>query len=177
MLDILNDLQNTLSGVDIRIKMQHKAGWRHHFSCLGYLNVRVEYEGRQVNTVDLDPKRAPLVRKAWELYATGDYSIDQFAATMADLGLTTRPTAGWPEGPVSDTKLHQCFVTPTTRVMSSTRATLYPGRHEPIVDQDLFDRVQEVLDARSAANVTGSYSTTSRARSSADVAAKAGPRA
>ena len=151
--DIFNDVQNKLSGEDIRIKMQHKAvnGGTLGRARLGYLNSRVDFEGRQVNTVNLDPKRAPLVRKAWELYATGDYSIDQLAATMADLGLTTRPTARWPhERPVSESKLHTMLRDPYYAGYVVYKGDTYPGRHEPIVDQYLYDRVQEVLDARSA---------------------------
>jgi hypothetical protein len=41
---------------------------------IGYLNVRENFEGREVRTVVLDPERAPLVRVAFELYSTGSYS-------------------------------------------------------------------------------------------------------
>ena len=41
---------------------------------IGYLNVRENFEGREVRTVVLDPERAPLVRVAFELYSPGSYS-------------------------------------------------------------------------------------------------------
>ena len=150
--DIFNDVQNKLSGEDIRIKLQHKAinGGTIGRAHVGYLNTRTEVEGRQINTVSLDPKRAPLVLKAWDLYATGEYSIDRLTATMADLGLTSKPTTRWPSGrPVSDTQLHRMLRDPYYAGFVVYKGDIFPGRHDAIIGQDLFDRVQEVLDARS----------------------------
>lgn len=150
--DIFNDVQNKLSGEDIRIKLQHKAinGGTIGRARVGYLNTRAEVEGRQLNTVSLDPKRAPLVLKAWELYASGEYSIDRLTATMADLGLTSKPTTRWPSGrPMSESQLHRMLRDPYYAGFVVYKGDIYPGRHEAIVGQDLFDRVQEVLSARS----------------------------
>ena len=101
--DIFNDVQNKLSGEDIRIKLQHKAinGGTTGKAPIGYLNVRVEHEGRLINTVQIDPKRAPLVRRAFELYATGDYGVAPApeATLMADLGLSARATGKAPRTP------------------------------------------------------------------------------
>ncbi|MEW1737581.1 recombinase family protein [Nocardia beijingensis] len=153
MLDIMNDLQNTLQGLDVQTKMQHKAmnGGTIGLAKIGYLNVRAEFEGRQINTIALDPERAPLILKAWELYATGEYTIERLEATTADLGLTTRPTKRWPAGtPVSSSKLHLMLSDPYYAGFVVYKGELYPGRHEPIVSQKLFDTVQDVLNARSA---------------------------
>jgi len=150
--DIFNDVQNKLSGEDIRIKLQHKAinGGTIGRARVGYLNTRTEVEGRQINTVNLDPKRASLVLQAWELYATGEYSIDRLTATMADLGLTSKPTARWPSGrPMSESQVHRMLRDPYYAGFVVYKGDIYPGRHEPIIGQDLFDRVQEVLNARS----------------------------
>jgi site-specific DNA recombinase len=40
-----------------------------------------------VPSVAIDPARAPLIRQAFELYATGDYSLDRLTQIMADLVL------------------------------------------------------------------------------------------
>ncbi len=150
--DIFNDVQNKLSGEDIRIKLRHKAinGGTIGRARLGYLNTRVEIEGRMVNTVGLDPERAPLVLKAWELYATGDYSIERLTVTMADLGLTSRPSPRWPQiRPVSDTKMHQMLRDPYYTGFVVYKGSIFPGRHEAIVSHELFDRVQDILNFRS----------------------------
>ncbi len=151
--DIFNDVQNKLSGEDIRIKLQNKAtnGGTIGRTRLGYLNARVEIEGRLVNAVTLDPQRAPLVKKAWELYATDEYSIDRLVDTMADLGLTTRPSGRHPvEKPVSDSSWHHILRDPYYAGFVKYKGDLYPGRHEALVSQELFDRVQDILNARSA---------------------------
>lgn len=150
--DIFNDVQNKLSGEDIRIKMQHKAvnGGTLGPARIGYLNTRVQVEGRMVNSISLDPERAPLVSKAFELYATGEYSIDRLTATMADLGLTSRPSARWPQiRPVSDSTLHRMLRDPYYSGFVVYKGAVYPGRHEAIVSHDVFDRVQDILNLRS----------------------------
>lgn len=153
VLAAINEFRSAEDGADIRDKMGYKArnGGTIGKAPLGYRNVRIDYEGRQVNTVELDEQRAPLVRKAWELYGTGEYTIDRLQATVADLGLTTRRTAARPEQPVSASKLHQMLRDPYYAGWIEYKGELYPGRHEALISQELFDRVQDVLDARSAA--------------------------
>ncbi len=150
--DIMNEVQVRMSGEDIRTKMEHKArsGGTIGRARLGYKNVRAEYDGRLVNTVAIDPVRAPLVRQAFELYAAGDLSVERLAEAMGELGLTTRATAKWSEKPVSDSKLHTMLRDPYYLGLMPYKGELLPGRHEPIISRDLFDRVQAVLQSRSA---------------------------
>ena len=49
---------------------------------IGYVNVRERFGARDVAKVDFDPERAMLVREAFRLYATGEYSILELQATM-----------------------------------------------------------------------------------------------
>ncbi len=149
--DIFNDVQNRLSGEDIRIKLQHKAanGGTTGKAPLGYLNVRVEHEGRLINTVQIDQRRSPLVRKAFELYATGDYGLERLEATMADLGLTARPAGKLPERPVTFKWLHRMLRDPYYIGCVVFKGEVYAGRHEPIIDRALFNQVQEVCEFRS----------------------------
>ncbi len=149
--DIFNDVQNKLSGEDIKIKLQHKAvnGGTTGKAPIGYRNVRVEHEGRLINTVHVDPERAPLVRKAFELYATGEYGLERLEATMADLGLTARATGKLPQRPVTFKWLHRMLRDVYYMGCIAYKGEIYAGRHEPIIDQVLFDRVQEVISFRS----------------------------
>jgi site-specific DNA recombinase len=151
ILAAINEFRSAEDGADIRDKMGYKArnGGTVGKAPLGYKNVRVEFDGRQVNTVILDEERAPLIRKAWELYATGDYSLDDLSSVMADQGLLTRPTRRWPSQPVSVNKFSQMLRDPYYLGKIVYQGELFEGRHEAIVDQALFDRVQGILDARS----------------------------
>ena len=150
--DAFNELQVRQNGEDIKQKLRHKAlnGGTISRAKLGYLNIRVEHEGRLFNSIGLDEKRAPLVRKAFELYATSEYTLDRLEATMADLGLTTRPSGRWPvEKRVCDSKLHQMLQDPYYAGWVVVDGELIKGRHEPIISQTLFDQVQDVLTVRS----------------------------
>jgi site-specific DNA recombinase len=152
ILASINEFRSTEDGADIRYKMGEKAkkGGTLGRAPLGYRNVREDFEGRQVATVVIDDQRAPLVRQAFQLYATGDYTVDRLQQTMADLGLRTRPTRRWSEQPVSVNKLHRMLRDPYYTGVVEYQGTTYPGRHEALISQPLFDRVQDVLDLRSA---------------------------
>ncbi len=149
--DIINEVQVRMSGEDIKVKMRHKAenGGTIGRAKLGYRNIRIDHEGRQVNTIGLDEERAPLIRTAWELYATGNYSIEALYATMADQGLTTRPTRRNPAQPVAASQLHRMLSDPYYTGVVVYKGEIYPGRHPGIITQELFDKVQQVLAARS----------------------------
>src|SRR6185437_16196264 len=133
IIDIFNEMEVRRNGEDIKAKMRFKAlnGGTVTRAKLGYLNVRAEQDGRLFNSISLDSSRAPLVLKAFELYATGDYSIDRLTTAMTDLGLTTRPSTRWPrEQPVSDSKLHSMLSDPYYAGWVSVDGDLIPGRHD-----------------------------------------------
>ncbi len=153
MLDVMNGLMNTMNGLDVAAKMGYKAthGGTIGRAKLGYLNTKADIGGKKISTVILDPERFELVRKAWELYATGDYGFERLEAAMADLGLTARPSARNPHvHPVSANKLDQMLGDPYYLGYVIYKGDIYPGNHEPLVDEELFQRVQEVRDLRSA---------------------------
>ena len=151
IIDIFNEMESRRNGEDIKAKLRNKAlnGGTVSRAKLGYLNTRAEHDGRLYNTITVDEQRAELVTKTFELYATGDYSISRLEATMADLGLTTRASARWPEQAVSTSKLHRMLSDPYYAGWVRADGKLVEGRHQPLVSQELFDRVQDVLAARS----------------------------
>lgn len=148
--DIMNEVQVRQSGEDIRNKMLHKAqnGGTTGRAKLGYLNTRKDIDGRLVNTIDTDPVRAPLVRWAFEQYATGEYSLARLQREMADQGLVTRRTATWAEKPVSRSQLGVILRDPYYLGMVTFKGQVFPGRHEALVSPELFERVQRVIDSR-----------------------------
>jgi hypothetical protein len=104
---------------------------------------------RLFRTVTLDEERAPLVRQAFELYATGEYTLDRLQQTMADQGLTTRRTGNRPQQAVSLNKLHQMLRDPYYVGIIGYHGETFAGRHPQLIPLPLWERVQEVLDARS----------------------------
>ena len=150
--DAFNQLTVAQGGEDIKQKLRHKLrnGGTISRAKVGYLNVRAELDGRLFNTIGVDELRAPLVRQAFELYATGDYAIDALQTAMADLGLTSRPSVRWPDQKViSSNTLLRMLGDPYYAGWVSVDGELIKGRHTPLVSQSLFDLVQEVLASRS----------------------------
>ena len=148
--DIMNEVQVRQSGEDIKQKMLHKAmgGGTTGRAKVGYLNVRKDFGGRLVNTIDVDPKRAPLVSWAFERCATGEYSMSSLRDQLAEQGLTTRPTARWKEGPLSLNQLSLLLRDPYYLGMVTYKGQVFDGRHEALVTAETFERVQEVLAVR-----------------------------
>src|SRR3989338_3770225 len=56
---------------------------------LGYLNVSLDAEKRLRKDIILDPERAHLIQKMFELYATDQYSLETIRIKMTGLGLRT----------------------------------------------------------------------------------------
>ncbi len=50
--------------------------------------------GRQVAHIVPDPERAPLVKAVFELYATGEWTVERLAEEMAHRGLRNRGRDG-----------------------------------------------------------------------------------
>ena len=115
---------------------------------LGYLNTRTEVDGRDVRTVALDPDRAPLMRDAFQLYATGDYSLAELAALLEDRGLRSRPTRKLAERLVPANKLNVLLRNAYYTGVVPYAGKVYPGRHEPLVDEATFLDVQDLLTSK-----------------------------
>jgi site-specific DNA recombinase len=114
---------------------------------LGYLNVRRITEGREVRTVTVDPDRAPLIRLAFDLYATGDWSVVGLTDYLNGLGLRTRPTPSKPSKELAPSQVYSMLGNRYYLGQITWNGAVYEGRHDPLIDPDTFERVQSVLAA------------------------------
>ncbi|MEL5990650.1 recombinase family protein [Microbacterium phosphatis] len=148
--DVVNELLVRMSGEDIRIKMAHKVerGGSVGRAKLGYLNVRKDFDGRLVNTIDVDPVRAPLIVWAFEQYATNQFSITQLQMMLEDQGLTTRQSSKRAAKPLSSSQLAMILRDPYYTGVIRYKGKLHPGRHMPLISKELFLAVQKILDGR-----------------------------
>jgi len=99
---------------------------------------------------EIDPVDGPLVREAFELYASGEYSIDGLRLEMARRGFRQRRGNPLPIGHMARI-LHNPFYVGLMRL--STLREVFSGRHEPLISLALFERVQRVLTGRGSAKV------------------------
>jgi site-specific DNA recombinase len=92
-----------------------------------------------------DPITAPFVRLAFERYATGKYSLVSLETELSGLGL--RASEG---GLIRANRLACMLRNPFYAgwIRTHRSPTLIRGAHEALIFQELFDRVQAVLDGR-----------------------------
>jgi DNA invertase Pin-like site-specific DNA recombinase len=74
------------------LHQKHKIGGTPFKPPIGYLPVRRWIEGKEIRTVEVDWEAGPLVRLAFDLYATGDWSLARLTKHLADQELCSRPT-------------------------------------------------------------------------------------
>ncbi len=116
---------------------------------LGYINVRnIDEKGREERTVILDPERAPLVKMAFEYYASEQWTINGLADYLGTCGLTTRPTPRMPEKPIPFQTLQKMLTNPYYKGSVRYKGIEYAGSHEPIIDTETWDKVQLVLHSK-----------------------------
>jgi site-specific DNA recombinase len=150
LLAAFNEYRSAKDGADIAYKMGQKAknGGTLGRAPIGYLNATENIDGRRINTIAVDLERAPFVKLAFELYAKRNFTLETIVDELTDRGLTTRPTARRPVGPISVSKVHQLLRDRYYLGEVRYKDEYYPGRHQPIVTEELFDRVQELMDTR-----------------------------
>lgn len=115
---------------------------------IGYLNVRDVTDGREVRTVEVDPERAHLVTWAFNTYASGDWSVRSLTDELIKRGLMMAKTAKLPAKPVETRQVHQILTNPYYLGIVSYKGAQYPGNHEPLIDQETFQKVQQILKSK-----------------------------
>ncbi len=104
---------------------------------LGYENDRVK------KTIIVDDKTAPLIRKMFQLYATGDYGFQDLAILLSKQGLKTRFN-----GPIAVGNVQKTLSNPFYYGLIRYNGELYPAAHKPIISKRLFDECQAVMARR-----------------------------
>ncbi|MFA7652271.1 MAG: recombinase family protein, partial [Candidatus Omnitrophota bacterium] len=104
---------------------------------LGYLN------DLRTHTIVIDPEKAPLVRKAFELYATGNHTFESVGVKLRDAGLIgTR--GGSPDNRAIELILKNTFYYGVFKY----KGEFYEGSHPPLISKALFDKAHAVLASR-----------------------------
>lgn len=93
----------------------------------------------------IDPVRGPLIRKAFELYASGKFTILPLVDELYRWGLRNRAGTRVTRNGLS-TILNNPFYMGLIRVQRTGQ--VYAGNHEPLISKRLFDDVQDMLAGR-----------------------------
>ena len=137
---------------EIRKGMTQKAkqgGWPHQ-APLGYRNVRRPVGGRLVACIEPDPDRAHHILAAFQLYASGDWTLERLTAELAARGLCNRGRRDYPPKPLSLGGVAKLLANKTYMGLIDWNGVLVQGQHQPLVTPELFQQVQDLLAARSA---------------------------
>lgn len=88
-----------------------------------------------------DPERAPLIREAFELYASGDYSQLALLAVLRKRGLT-----GGRGAPISSSTLEALLANPFYAgiIKIKRNGRTFQGGHQPLISMATFERAQAV---------------------------------
>ena len=115
----------------------------------GYLNTRVRNEeGREIRSVVTDQERAPWVRWLYERYATGEWTTQTLRDELDHQGVRSVPRPKKPAGPLAVSQVDSILKNRYYVGVVTFEGAEYPGRHEALISEDLYQRVQAVRQSR-----------------------------
>ena len=97
----------------------------------------------RLRTIVVDPETAPLVRRMFETYATGRFTLKEVRKQVAAFGLVSRSGKPLALGSIKRLLMHPFYVG-----QFYLKGELYEGSHEPLISRDLFQQVQDVMARR-----------------------------
>ena len=125
--------ENTKRGLREKVRL----GEYPSFAPIGYTNDR--------GKIIVDETNAPLVKKLYALCAEGKYSLLELRKLATAFGLVSKRQ----KKPLSFSNVHRILTNPFYYGLFVYKGEIFQGSHSPIIDKDLFDKVQEVIKFRS----------------------------
>ena len=122
-------------------------------SPVGYLNIP-KTKTTPANII-LDPERAPLVKKMFEMYATGCYSIKSLQQFAKEVNLCSIRSKN--HKPLGRETIWNTLKNPFYYGEMKIRGEIMPHKYEPIISKALFEQVQEVLSGKNTCVPTREY--------------------
>ena len=102
---------------------------------IGYINKLADH------TIGPDPETAPLIRRAFEMAATGRFSLSKLSHTLHGAGLRGRRSGK----SLTKQSMARLLRNPFYYGEYTWNGRVYQGTHQPLISKELFDRVQEAM--------------------------------
>ncbi|HLG56855.1 MAG TPA: recombinase family protein [Vicinamibacterales bacterium] len=115
-----------------------QGGWPHR-PPRGYVVIK---DGTDSH-IEEHPREGPLVRRAFELYSSGWYSVQALGRTLAKAGLISRSG-----GPIPKSQLHRMLTNPFYVGRLRWQDLDVAGVHPPLVPLAMFAKVRTVIKER-----------------------------
>lgn len=114
-------------------------GWLPTRPPIGYMTVGEKGHKTHI----LDELKAPLVKMMFELYATGNYSLLKLTKKLYEEGLRTESGKQ-----VVKSRIHRLLTDPFYIGKIRWNDEVYPGKQDPIVSEEIFQKVQAQLKSK-----------------------------
>ena len=105
---------------------------------IGYVN------NLRNHTIEIDREKAPIIGKIFRAYASGEYTLKDLADLSLSLGLVSQRKRKGLSVAVIQRMLENKFYIG----LFTYRGETYEGKHKPIIDKTIFDKVQQILKER-----------------------------
>lgn len=146
MLASINQYHRDITSEKVSMTMEGKAklGYYPTLAPLGYKNITrsdptIERAGQKI--IIKDPERAPLVKKAFELCNTGNFSVFDITDILYEKGLRTKYGKKLSYSRMYDVLRNPFYI----GEVHWGNVHLKEGKHEHLIDKDLFYSVQRLL--------------------------------
>lgn len=140
------------------VKRSMEYNWLHGkwqgLAPIGYLNEKLSDKEK---TIIVDPVRGPLVKKMFEEYATGLYSIKDMVIWAKTHNLVSRGTLRYSSRPLCKTAINKALKNPFYYGIMHVKGNNIPHIYTPLIDKELFDKVQERLSGKTQIHAKSQY--------------------
>jgi hypothetical protein len=106
---------------------------------IGYLNTK---DARNRGDLIIDEIRAPIVKRIFESYATGAYTLTEITRKAKDWGLRGRYGK---KAPLNKSQIHSLVNNPFYYGQMRVKGIIYDHCYEPLISRELFENCQAVL--------------------------------
>lgn len=131
---------NVKRGLATKVRL----GWRPGTAPLGYLNDKSKERGER--DIIVDPERFHLVRRMFELFLTGSYSVSKIRnIANTEWGLKTRQTKRMGGRPLSLSHIYNILTEPFYYGYFYWNGELIKGKHQTMIKAKEYDTVQSLL--------------------------------
>jgi len=128
-----------------RAKLQ--LGWMPGLAPLGYRNYHDLETGQHI--IVPDPQRFEMVKRMWTLMLTGAYTASRvLEIATEEWGFKTPRRAKSGDRPLSYSGIYRILNNPFYYGWFGYNGTLYQGKHEPMITEEEFWRVQQLLERK-----------------------------
>ena len=134
--------------VDVTTKLLEKAeqGYYPERPPIGYMrkpNLKKAY-------LQINPEKAPFIKRTFELYSTGNYSYQSLAKQLREEGFLISPSTKCGKSNVEDILNNPIYM--GDFVFKGKR--YYNAKHEPIISRELYSACQKIIEERTGARTT-----------------------